>query len=131
MLKLSEHILYLANKNELNVTLTQLNKILYLSIKDIKNNIDKLKFEKLYDEPFLVWMAGPVIKSVNDVYENKQVLFGKRHTEFDMYDKYISKYLGKSDIDLVSNDLFNNFWCKKRDWIVNGRSHIQYSIKDI
>lgn len=41
MLKLSEHILYLANKNELNVTLTQLNKILYLSIKDIKNNIDK------------------------------------------------------------------------------------------
>lgn len=66
MHNLANHIIAVANKNHRTINNIQLQKILYFTLRYSIPLIGLENAKEIYDEPFLVWHYGPILKSEYD-----------------------------------------------------------------
>ncbi|MBF0847832.1 hypothetical protein IR145_10265, partial [Streptococcus danieliae] len=55
MSKFAEHVISIANANEIPITNLQLQKTMYFALRNSKDVLDDETIQSIYDEPFLVW----------------------------------------------------------------------------
>ncbi len=139
MWNLVNHILAVADSNDMNITNLQLQKILYFTFLNLINN-DDVKEETLremYDEStqFLVWRYGPVIEGVYEkfrTYGSTPILErGETDSRFNMLNESIIEMLEQNPFDLVEKSHQSLIWKKNEDKIEYGRSNIPYQFEDL
>ena len=62
MLNFAKHILSVAYENKLSVSNLGLQKVMYFTMREHKDNQDLLN--QMYDESFYVWRYGPVVPKI-------------------------------------------------------------------
>ena len=137
MSEFSQHILAVANDNNLKVTNLQLQKILYFVLREARNKelLSEKEIEEVYDESFLVWRYGPVIESIYEKYSR----FGaspieEEGTQIDRYiilNSIILNYINRNVFDLVRESHLNLFWKENEKNIIYAKTNIEYDITDI
>lgn len=112
MEKFAEHIIAIANDNDIFITNIQLQKIMYFSIKSVKTSDDFL--EDLYDEPFYIWRYGPVVKLVYDKYKdfgvNPIFVSSKTTEKYNIYNDKIIELLKTPVFDLINQSIEEPKW---------------------
>lgn len=135
MQKLVNHIIYIANKNDLPLKSFHLQKILYFLIRNSKSYLPKEQIVKLYDEPFLVWHYGPIVESIYNKYltygSNSILEDGKYSIEFEKLDSEILRYLKIDPFRMIEASKTHAFWQLNKHHIKNGRSYIKYTLNDV
>ena len=133
MEKFAEHIIAIANDNNIFITNTQLQKIMYFSIKSVKTSDDFL--EDLYDEPFCVWRYGPVVKLVYDKYKdfgaNPIFVSSKTNEKYNIYNNKIIELLKTPVFDLINQSIKEQKWQENKSKIHFSTSNIEYTLDDI
>lgn len=137
MIDLAHHIIAVANSEEIPVTNLQLQKVMYFTLQKAINNesLTRKQLEEMYDEPFLVWRYGPVVKNIYDEYRK----FGadpiiendEMDREFGGLNDEIIKLLNENAFMLVDKSHRENFWKKNEPKINGWRSNVAYSLNDI
>ena len=137
MREFSQHILAVANDNNLKVTNLQLQKIMYFVLREARNKelLSEKEIEEVYDESFLVWRYGPVIESIYEKYSR----FGaspieEEGTRIDRYtilNSIILNYINRNVFDLVKESHLNLFWKENEKNIIYAKTNIEYDITDI
>ena len=137
MEKLADHIIAVAQKNEISISNLQLQKVMYFAIKEAKEKglmpISELK--ELYDEPFLVWAYGPVVKSQYERFKcfGSSPIIGifQSFPKLEPINNIIETYLRKSVSSLIRKSHEVPFWKDHKDKIVGFRSDLAYELGDI
>ena len=137
MKMLADHIIAVAQENKTSISNLQLQKIMYFVMKDAKEkelmSMDELS--ELYDEPFLVWAYGPVVKSQYDRFKRfgSSPIIGLFQPSDDLkkINSTIKEYLSESVSSLVRKSHQVPFWKENEDKIVGFRSDIEYNLGDI
>ncbi|AEH56023.1 Panacea domain-containing protein [Streptococcus parasanguinis] len=137
MEKLANHIIAVAQDNKTSISNLQLQKIMYFAMKDAKEkqlmSMDELS--ELYDEPFLVWAYGPVVKSQYDRFKRfgSSPIIGLFQASDDLkkINGTIKEYLSETVSSLVRKSHQVPFWEENKDKIVGFRSNIEYNLEDI
>lgn len=137
MIDLAHHIIAVANSEEIPVTNLQLQKVMYFTLQKAIDNesLTRKQLEEMYDEPFLVWRYGPVVKNIYDEYRK----FGadpiiendEMDREFGGLNDEIIKLLNENAFMLVDKSHRENFWKKNEPKINGWRSNVAYSLNDI
>ena len=137
MREFADHIIATAQKNDKEITNLQLQKIMYFSLKHMKEK-KLLSYERLneiYDEPFLVWAYGPVIKSQYERFKrfsSSPILGVFEYDEtLSSLESIILEELNKKVSNLITKSHQIEFWKKNKDKIKGFRSNIAYSFGDI
>ena len=135
MQKLANHIIYIANKNNLPIKGFHLQKILYFLLRNSKSYLPKEQIIKIYTEPFLVWHYGPIVESIYNKYLtyglNSILEAGEYSTEFENLDSEILRYLKIDSFRMIEASKTHAFWQLNKHHIKNGRSYIEYTLDDI
>ena len=137
MEKLADHIIAVAQKKEISISNLQLQKVMYFTIKEAKEQglmpIDELK--ELYNESFLVWAYGPVVKSQYERFKGfgSSPIIGVFQTfpKLEAINNTIEKYLRRSVSSLIRESHEVPFWKDNKDKIVGFRSDLEYKLGDI
>lgn len=135
MHNLANHIIAVANKNQRTINNIQLQKILYFTLRYSIPLIGLENAKEIYDEPFLVWQYGPILKSEYDRFYT----YGTNPIIEDLPQSENYKRLNKLIIRLLDMDVFrmidasrtHNFWKKNKNKIINGRSTIEYPLNKV
>lgn len=135
MQKLTNHIIAVANENHRTITNIQLQKILYFTLRYSVPLIGLKNAKEIYDEPFLVWQYGPILKSQYD----KFYTYGASPIIEDLPQSENYKRLNNLIIRLLDMDVFrlintsrnHNFWKQNKNKIINGRSTIAYPLNEV
>lgn len=134
---LANHIIAVAQKQNREITNLQLQKVMYFALKyAIENGIfSKEQLQEIYDEPFLVWLYGPVVKSQYERFKKfgSSPILGTFSIDnnFEKLNQQILFNIGKSVSSLVKESHTVPFWKEHEDEIVGFRSNIAYSLGDI
>lgn len=139
MWNLVNHILAVADNNDMNITNLQLQKVLYFTFLNLINNndVEQEALREMYDEstPFLVWRYGPVIEEVYEefrTYGSTPILErGEIDSRFDNLNESIIEMLEKNPFDLVEKSHQSHIWKENEINIKYGRSNIPYSFEDL
>jgi uncharacterized phage-associated protein len=137
MNELAQHIIAVANDNNLSVTNLKLQKILYFSLQiAVEEKIYKKEdLEKIYDCPFRVWRYGPVVQEIYDNYRiygaNPIIEDESEIILFQPLNSIIVSLLHEKPFDLVNKSHKERFWIENKEHIIGWRSNIKYSLKDI
>lgn len=137
MRDLADHVIARAQGTGKGITNLQLQKVLYFTlINGLKNKkIDKNWVENQYDENFLVWRYGPVIKSIYEKYSNfgASKIFVPKHEndEYANLNDIIDNLLSEKTFDLVDRSHSHPRWKNNEEHIQFGRSNIPYEIEDL
>lgn len=133
----AKHIISVVHSSGQGITNLQLQKIMYFSLQyALKNNLfTRQQVNELYDEPFLVWRYGPVVKNI---YEKYKVYGSDPITENDnacqalsVLNDEIIKLSHEDVFDLVDKSHMENYWKTNENKIVGWRSNVAYSLGDI
>ena len=135
MHNLTNHIIAVANENHRTITNIQLQKVLYFTLRYSVPLIGLENAKEIYDEPFLVWQYGPILKSQYD----KFYTYGTSPIIEDLPQSKDYKRLNNLIIRLLNMDIFklinasktHNFWKQNENKIVNGRSTIAYPLNEV
>lgn len=135
MHNLTNHIIAVANKNQRTINNIQLQKILYFTLRYSVPLIGLENTKEIYDEPFLVWQYGPILKSEY----NRFYTYGTNPIIEDLPQSENYKRLNKLIIRLLDMDVFrmidasrtHNFWKQNKNKIINGRSTIEYPLNKV
>lgn len=135
MHNLTNHIIAVANENHRTITNIQLQKVLYFTLRYSVPLIGLENAKEIYDEPFLVWQYGPILKSQY----NKFYTYGTSPIIEDLPQSEDYKRLNNLIIRLLDMDVFklinasktHNFWKQNENKIVNGRSTIAYPLNEV
>ena len=135
MRELADHIISVANKNGESITNLQLQKILYFTLRNSVPIIGEEEVEKTYDEPFLVWKYGPVVKSQYDrfySYGSSPIIEDLPESEkYAGLNVIISKLLVIDVFRMVNASHTHKFWKQNESRIVCGRSDVEYPLKEV
>lgn len=135
MQDLTNHIIAVANDNKKTITNLQLQKILYFVLRNSVPFIGKKLAEKTYDEKFLVWKYGPVLKTQYDrfnSYGSSPILEDFQQLEvFQSLNAYILKLLDLDVFKMVNASHTHKFWKENQDKILFGRSNIEYPLEEV
>lgn len=133
MEKFAEHIITIANDNNIFITNIQLQKIMYFSMKSVNVSADFL--EDLYDDPFCIWRYGPVVKLVYDKYKDfgaDSIFISSEITEkYNIYNDKIIELLKTPVFDLINQSIEELKWQENKSKIRFSTSNIEYSLDDI
>lgn len=137
MWNLTNHILAVADINNMNITNLQLQKILYFSFKNLINNdfMTQNELEKMYKEagPFLVWRYGPVNENIYNKfskYGSTPILErGQIDKQFNNLNQSIIDMLKQNPFDLVEKSHQSSIWKNNENKIKYGRSNIPYQFE--
>lgn len=136
---LVNHILAVADKNNMNITNLQLQKILYFSFLNLIKNgeIEQDTLEEMYNEngPFFVWRYGPVNESIYNefrIYGSTPILErGEIDNRFNDLNDSIIEMLKQNPFDLVEKSHNSQKWKDNEHKIKYGRSDIYYQYEDL
>ncbi|MDS3925257.1 Panacea domain-containing protein [Staphylococcus hominis] len=139
MWNLVNHILAVADSNDMNITNLQLQKVLYFTFLNLINNddVEEETLREMYDEStqFLVWRYGPVIEEVYEkfrIYGSTPILErGETDSRFNKLNESIVEMLEQNPFDLVEKSHQSLIWKKNEDKIEYGRSNIPYRFEDL
>ena len=137
MRKLADHIIAVAQKNSLQITNLQLQKVMYFVIKIAKqeNLIDLDQLNEIYDEKFQVWAYGPVIKKEYARFKKfaSEPIVGdfQASEEYRVFDDFIVELLNVSVFTLVDLSHRVPFWANNKNKIHGFRSEVTYTLDDI
>lgn len=133
MLNFANHILAVAYENNLSVSNLQLQKVMYFSMREQKDNLELLS--EIYDEPFYVWRYGPTVPSIYKKYNgygSRAIIEkGESHNKYSIFDNSIIKLLHEDLFLLISESCEHNYWLSNRNKIVKGKSDIEYRLEDV
>ena len=133
ILNFAKHILAIAYENNLSVNNLQLQKVMYFSIREQKDNHELLS--EIYNEPFYVWRYGPIVPSIYKKYcgygSRAIIEKGERNNDYSIFDNSIIKLLKEDLFTLVDKSREHKFWQENENKIVNGTSDIKYKLGDI
>ncbi|HEM3968567.1 TPA: hypothetical protein U1V46_000168 [Streptococcus suis] len=137
MEKFSDHIIAVAQQNNREITNLKLQKVMYFTLKyAIENEIftDK-QLKELYNEPFLVWAYGPVVKSQYDRFKRfgSAPILGvfKSEDTLNNLNSNILQNLLRTASELVSESHKVLFWKQNKNKIIGFRSDVAYTLGDI
>ena len=127
MERFAEHIIAIANQNDKYITNLQLQKVMYLAMKNTKADLEVLI--NLYDEPFEVWRYGPTVRCVYDKYKRfvaSPIISSdaKIYKEYDIFNDEIIKLLDDDFWNLIE-------LCQKEDFYRENKKHIFLSTSDV
>lgn len=134
---LAKHIIAVLHNNKQIITNLQLQEIMYFTLKfAIQNHLfTQQQIQKMYDEPFLAWRYGPVVKSVYKlykIYESDPIT--KNYPETPKLKALNNKIIQLSNVDtfiLMNKSHSEHFWQANEDKIVGWRSNVAYSLVDV
>lgn len=137
MNNLAKHIIAVMHNNKQIITNLQLQAIMYFTLKfAIQNHLfTQQQIQNIYDEPFLVWRYGPVVKSVYKlykIYESDPIT--KNYPEAPELKVLNNKIIQLSNADiftLMNKSHSERFWQANEDKIVGWRSNVAYSLADV
>lgn len=133
MLNFANHILAVAYENKLSVSNLGLQKVMYFTMREHKNNHALLS--EIYDEPFYVWRYGAIVPRIHKKYSgygSRAIIEkGEKNIEYSIFNDSIIKLLKEDLFTLVDKSRKNKFWQKNKDKIVNGTSNIKYKLDDV
>lgn len=133
MLNFENHILAVAYENKLSVSNLGLQKVMYFTMREHKNNHALLS--EIYDEPFYVWRYGAIVPRIHKKYSgygSRAIIEkGEKNIEYSIFNDSIIKLLKEDLFTLVDKSRENKFWQKNKDKIVNGTSNIKYELDDV
>ncbi|EMF48566.1 Panacea domain-containing protein [Streptococcus parauberis] len=134
---LANHIIAVAQEQNKEITNLQLQKIMYFALKyAIENDVfSEEELQELYDEPFLVWAYGPVVKSQYERFKRfgSAPILGTYHISDNLagLNSQINARLKESASKLVKESHKVSFWKEHENDIDGFRSDIEYSLGDI
>lgn len=137
MEKLADHIISVAQDNKKSISNLQLQKIMYFVIKKAKEEelLNTEELEALYDEPFLVWAYGPVVKSQYERFKGfgSSPIIGtfQKSPNLEKINNVIKNYLTWTVSSLIKESHKVRFWEENEDKIVGFRSEVEYKLGDI
>jgi len=133
MLNFANHILAVAYENKLSVSNLGLQKVMYFTMREHKDNHDLLN--QIYDKQFYVWRYGPIVPRIHKKYSgygSRAIIEkGKKNSEYTIFNDSIIKLLNEDLFTLVDKSREHKFWQKNKDRIVNGTSDIKYELTDV
>ena len=129
----ANHILDVAYENNLSVSNSHLQKVMYFAMQEQKDNLELLS--EMYDEPFYVWRYGPVIPKIYRKYRiygaSSIIEKGKRNSKYSIFDKSIIELLHDEPHSLIDESRKHNHWLSNRDKIIKGISNVKYNLDQI
>ncbi|KPJ21926.1 Panacea domain-containing protein [Streptococcus phocae] len=134
---LANHIIAVAQEQNKEITNLQLQKVMYFALKHAlqKDIFSDEELQELYDEPFLVWTYGPVVKSQYERFKRfgSSPILGTYHIENNLVrlNSEIIARLSESASKLVKESHKVPFWQEHENDIVGFRSNVEYSLGDI
>lgn len=135
MRELANHIIAVAENNDLTITNLQLQKILYFTLRNSKNLIDMDLIEKTYNEPFLVWRYGPVVKSqyerFNSYGSNPITEHFEENMKYRPLNDLIIRFLNVHVFRMVDASHSHSFWKENESKIILGRSNVEYPLDEV
>ena len=133
----AKHIISVVHNKDQEITNLQLQKIMYFSLKfALKNNLfTQQQLQDIYDEPFLVWRYGQVVKNIYEKYK----IYGSdpitendtQSPELNVLNSEIIKLSNEDVFDLVDKSHSEHYWKANENKIVGWRSNVAYSLGDI
>jgi uncharacterized phage-associated protein len=135
MEELANHVIAVAQENNLSVSNLELQKILYFTLRNSRNVLDEETIKETYDDPFLAWPYGPVARKQNRRFRS----FGCSPIigVFDKVSKYDnsihnSPFSKKSTFfKMVDASQTHKFWKENSDLIKSGRRDIEYPLDEV
>ena len=137
MEKLADNIISVAQDNGKSINNLQLQKIMYFVIKEAKEEelLNTEELEALYDEPFLVWAYGPVVKSQYERFKGfgSSPIIGtfQKSPNLEKINNVIKNYLTWTVSSLIKESHKVRFWEENEEKIVGFRSNVEYKLRDI
>lgn len=133
----AKHIIAVIHNNKQIITNLQLQEIMYFTFKfAIQNHLfTQQQIQNLYDEPFLIWRYGPVVKSVYKqykIFESDPIT--KSYPEALELKALNNKIIQLSNVDtfiLMNKSHSERFWQANKDKIIGWRSNVTYSLADV
>ena len=133
MKQFADHILAVARENQIEVTNLSLQKIMYFVIRNSTGVIDMEVQNEIYNEPFLVWRYGPVVKSQYERFS----MFGsdpikgdfERERNYNLLNNLILIFLNTNVFRMVNASHTHPFWKANEGRIQFGRSNIEYPLE--
>lgn len=133
MLNFANHILAVAYENKLSVSNLGLQKVMYFTMREHKNN--HVLLSEIYDEPFYVWRYGAIVPRIHKKYSgygSRTIIEkGEKNIEYSIFNDSIIKLLKEDLFTLVDISREHKFWQKNKDKIVNGTSDVKYTLDDV
>lgn len=130
---LANHIIAVANENHRTITNIQLQKVLYFTLRYSIPLIGLENTKEIYDEPFLVWRYGPILKSQYDrfyTYGASPIIEDLPQSEkYKRLNKLIIRLLDMDVFRLINASRTHNFW--KQNKIAEERSTIAYPLNEV
>lgn len=132
MKKLVEHILYIAHKNNRNLTQLQLQKVAYFAFGYlIKKKYEQLAKKLYQEEQFEAWTYGPVLSDTYTEYKkyrNLPILVkgvkDEELNEVEGFNSVIDILIEKDVFDLVNVSHNHIFWQENKNRILNNERPI-------
>lgn len=137
MNQLALHIISIANEHNMSITNLQLQKIMYFSVqRALKDNLlSEQTITETYNEPFMVWRYGPVVKSIYEhfnIYGGNPIIDNGEQTNlYQPLNDEIVDLLRKNPFELVNKSHAENFWINHKNQIKGWRSQVPYTINDL
>ncbi|WP_127584831.1 Panacea domain-containing protein [Paenibacillus koleovorans] len=135
MKEFAEHVIAVAEKSEKRITNLQLQKIMYFAIGDFISEFGITReLKKMYDEPFEAWTYGPVVRSEYFRYRNYGSFSirepGIYRPQYELFNKYIHKYMTKNINRLVEESHNHSTWWKNSEKILRNQV-VKYRLEDL
>lgn len=135
MEELANHVIAVAQENNLSVSNLELQKILYFTLRNSRNVLGEETIKDAYDEPFLAWPYGPVAQRQNRRFRS----FGCSPIIgiFDKVPKYeplnpiILRFLKINLFKMVDASHTHKFWKENSAAIKSGRRDIKYPLYEV
>ncbi|MDA5520427.1 DUF4065 domain-containing protein [Streptococcus thermophilus] len=135
MRELADHIISVANEKGKSITNLQLQKILYFALRNSVSRIGKDVAKRTYNEPFLVWRYGPVVKSEYErfyTYGASPIVEDFQQSEtYKPLNDLIDGLLDIDVFEMVHASHTHRFWKDNEDRICGGRSDIEYPFEEV
>lgn len=133
MLNFANHILAVAYENKLSVNNLGLQKVMYFTMREHKNNHALLS--EIYDEPFYVWRYGAIVPRIYKKYSgygSRAIIEkGEKNIEYSIFNDSIIDLLTEDLFTLVDKSRKHKFWQENENKIVNGTSDVKYELGDV
>ena len=135
MEELANHVIAVAQENDLSVSNLELQKVLYFTLRNSINVLDEETIKETYDEPFLAWPYGPVARKQNRRFRS----FGcspiigvfDKNPKYEPLNPIILRFLKINLFKMVDTSHTHKFWKENSDLIKSGRRDIEYSLDDV
>lgn len=135
MEELANHIIAISQENNLSVSNLELQKILYFTLRNSRNILDKETIKETYDESFLAWPYGPVAQRQNRRFRSFGCspiigIFDKVH-KYEPLNPIILHFLKVDLFKMVDASHTHKFWKENSTAIKSGRRDIKYPLDEV